>query len=249
MRKFAASSTAGKTLVYYRSSHADEITNLELQLEKEKQLALIDEERREERERLINLEFQLRQKKTASLRGSDKVSSWLSNTENKFRPKEKTTRGHQNRDFESKRCASVGNWVSPPTPGMDLMATVLGKRLLTSVKKELMLPINNEILEATDVNSWKWVPTKLNPADDGTRKNVKYFKSNSHWFQGPIFLKLEIDDWPKENKTNEALIDEEEETNTTEMKHPIILDGRNKAVQRIVHYHHVKNMHYGVKRY
>jgi hypothetical protein len=43
------------------------------------------------------------------------------------------------------------------------------------------------------------------------------------------------------------LIDEEEETNTTETKHPIILDGRNKAVQRMVHYHHVKNMHYDVE--
>jgi hypothetical protein len=211
IRKLASSSTAGRTSVCTRLSQKDEIINLELQLEKEKQLALIDEERREERERLIKLEFQLREKKAASLRSSDKVSSWLSYTENEFRAKEKTTRGgaeHQNRDFESKHCAPLENWVSPPTSGMELMAAVLRTRLLTAVKKELMLPINNEILEATDVNSRKWVPTKLNPADDGTRENVKYFKSDSHWFQGPKFLKLEIDDEPKENKTNETLKDE-----------------------------------------
>jgi hypothetical protein len=48
-------------------------------------------------------------------------------------------------------------------PTMELMPAVLGTKLLTAVKKELMLPINSEILEATDVNSWKWGPTKLNP--------------------------------------------------------------------------------------
>jgi hypothetical protein len=62
------------------------------------------------------------------MRGSENVSSWLSNTENEFGAKEKVTSGgakQRFQDFEDKRCAPVGNWVSPPTNKRDNQLSML----------------------------------------------------------------------------------------------------------------------------
>lgn len=54
-----------------------------------------------------------------------------------------------------------------------------------------------EILEDSDVSNWRWVPTKLNVADEVTKWTTKpNFASSSRWFGGPAFLRLHQEQWP-----------------------------------------------------
>jgi len=56
-----------------------------------------------------------------------------------------------------------------------------------------------EIQEDSDVDSWYWVPTTKNVADDATRdKEECDFSPDSRWVNGPEFLKLKPEEWPKE---------------------------------------------------
>ncbi|XP_055588978.1 uncharacterized protein LOC129741278 [Uranotaenia lowii] len=54
-----------------------------------------------------------------------------------------------------------------------------------------------EILETTDVFEWKWVPSKLNVADEATKWTTgPDLSSTSRWFNGPSFLYEPEDRWP-----------------------------------------------------
>ena len=44
----------------------------------------------------------------------------------------------------------------------------------------------------------RWVPTKENLADDGTRVPHGALKNNSRWFLGPPFFKKSENHWPIE---------------------------------------------------
>ncbi|XP_055604494.1 uncharacterized protein LOC129752749 [Uranotaenia lowii] len=55
----------------------------------------------------------------------------------------------------------------------------------------------SEILESTEIKEWRWVPTKLNVADDGTKwKGCPDLSASSRWFCGPDFLRNPEEDWP-----------------------------------------------------
>ncbi|XP_055634144.1 uncharacterized protein LOC129774432 [Toxorhynchites rutilus septentrionalis] len=55
-----------------------------------------------------------------------------------------------------------------------------------------------EILENTNVNEWRWVPSKLNPADEATKwGRGPYFNQESRWFTGPDFLRSPAEEWPE----------------------------------------------------
>ncbi|XP_055543353.1 uncharacterized protein LOC129728904 [Wyeomyia smithii] len=55
-----------------------------------------------------------------------------------------------------------------------------------------------EILELTDRNEWRWVPSKQNPADEATKwGSGPYFKANSIWYSGPEFLYKHEAEWPQ----------------------------------------------------
>ncbi|XP_053686412.1 uncharacterized protein LOC128735954 [Sabethes cyaneus] len=55
-----------------------------------------------------------------------------------------------------------------------------------------------EILEATEVTEWRWLSSKVNVADDGTKwKNKPDLSSTSRWFQGPPFLWKSKEEWPE----------------------------------------------------
>lgn len=57
----------------------------------------------------------------------------------------------------------------------------------------------SEILEYTEVNQWRWVPTKLNVADDATKwEKLPDMTSSSRWFNGPEFLWLPEEAWPRQ---------------------------------------------------
>ncbi|XP_036330280.1 uncharacterized protein LOC118742367 [Rhagoletis pomonella] len=52
----------------------------------------------------------------------------------------------------------------------------------------------NEILENSELDEWRWLPSALNPADFGTRPRDR--KRESFWLTGPKFLKEEEKNWP-----------------------------------------------------
>ncbi|XP_055622791.1 uncharacterized protein LOC129766295 [Toxorhynchites rutilus septentrionalis] len=115
-------------------------------------------------------------------------------------------------------------------PRMELQAAIIGTRLARTVVETLRIRITNkfywsdsrdvlcwinsdhrrytqfvgfrvtEILEATEAHEWRYVPSKLNVADDGTKWDAKPDLSlESRWFNGPDFLWTAEDMWPKSN--------------------------------------------------
>ena len=56
-----------------------------------------------------------------------------------------------------------------------------------------------EIRESTEISEWKWVPSKENAADDGTRIAPESLNNDSRWFVGPPFLRKPETQWPIEN--------------------------------------------------
>lgn len=54
------------------------------------------------------------------------------------------------------------------------------------------------IEESSKVNEWRWVPTKLNVADDATRDVPVAFNKEHRWYKGPDFLYQPEELWPVE---------------------------------------------------
>ncbi|XP_062538103.1 uncharacterized protein LOC134206403 [Armigeres subalbatus] len=112
-------------------------------------------------------------------------------------------------------------------PRSELQAAVIGVRSVDTISKSLSIHVSqrmfwtdskdvlcwirsdhrrynqfvafrvSEILETTDVFEWRWVPTKDNVADEGTKwKRAPNFASDSRWFRGPKFLVLNEENWP-----------------------------------------------------
>ncbi|XP_055622908.1 uncharacterized protein LOC129766407 [Toxorhynchites rutilus septentrionalis] len=56
-----------------------------------------------------------------------------------------------------------------------------------------------EILELTQVDEWRWVPSRWNVADEATKWGKgPNISSSSRWFQAPAFLYQEPDTWPQQ---------------------------------------------------
>lgn len=56
-----------------------------------------------------------------------------------------------------------------------------------------------EILEVTRPAQWRYISSKLNPADDATKPTkIEPFDINNRWFNGPDFLKESPELWPVE---------------------------------------------------
>ena len=62
-----------------------------------------------------------------------------------------------------------------------------------------------EIQDLTNATQWRYVPSKLNPADQGTKKSTLDFSENSISLFGPKFLKEDCQNWPQEKETKEKL--------------------------------------------
>ncbi|CAG7725500.1 unnamed protein product, partial [Allacma fusca] len=85
-------------------------------------------------------------------------------------------------------------------PRLELMAAVTGSRMAQRL---------GEIDELTDVKQWNWVSSKDNVADEATRNEAAVDLSNSsRWLNGPSFLKLSSDAWPKELKLKSRINDD-----------------------------------------
>ena len=54
-----------------------------------------------------------------------------------------------------------------------------------------------ELMQLSTPSEWRWVPGKVNPADEATRSAAAIDLSpDGRWFQGPSFLKLDDAEWP-----------------------------------------------------
>nr|XP_055033861.1 uncharacterized protein LOC129422150 [Misgurnus anguillicaudatus] len=114
-------------------------------------------------------------------------------------------------------------------PRLELCAALTGAQLSKLLQTELTLPLTStilwsdsttvlswlhssscrykvfvanrvtEILELTDLSSWRYVPSGQNPADDITRGSslVELAKPAHRWRQGPTFLKHSPHEWPQ----------------------------------------------------
>ncbi|XP_075150827.1 uncharacterized protein LOC142224934 [Haematobia irritans] len=69
----------------------------------------------------------------------------------------------------------------------------------------------SEILDSSNVEQWRWISGKDNPADEATRfKNGFQYKADGKWKNGPGFLCLNENLWPKQT-FNEDLNENTEE--------------------------------------
>ncbi|XP_058445110.1 uncharacterized protein LOC131426420 [Malaya genurostris] len=124
-------------------------------------------------------------------------------------------------------------------PKLELQACVLGMRLSKFVKESIDVPVSkiifwtdsrtalawinadprnyrqfvsfrvSEILEDTAKSDWRWVPSKLNPADEATKwGSGPYFNRSSRWFHGPQVLCLPDAEWPCSEKSIPATTEE-----------------------------------------
>lgn len=112
-------------------------------------------------------------------------------------------------------------------PRLELQACLLAARLQNSIRAELSVDIESvimwsdsktalgwirstkrkfsafvshrvgEILDVTSVDQWRWVPSKLNVADDATRGSEIPIIT-TRWLHGPEFLLQDQSVWPQE---------------------------------------------------
>ncbi|XP_055613814.1 uncharacterized protein LOC129760233 [Uranotaenia lowii] len=124
-------------------------------------------------------------------------------------------------------------------PRLELLAAVIGVRLRKTIEAGMSLKINktyfwsdsttvlswirsdlrryrpyvghriSEILDSSNVEEWRWVPTRLNVADDATKWGKgPAFDSRNRWYNAPEFLYDEEEEWPKDcsiPETNEEI--------------------------------------------
>ena len=117
-------------------------------------------------------------------------------------------------------------------PRLELQAALLGARLLKTVETELEIKSHKrflwsdsmtviqwikgdprtrhifvshrlgEINELTASSEWRWMPTKLNPADYATRWVNETIQEKHPWFVVPDFLRQDENEWPKQKILN-----------------------------------------------
>lgn len=144
-------------------------------------------------------------------------------------------------------------------PRLELQAAVMGARLSSMIKQELEFEFQSvtfwtdsttvlkwirsdaknfknfvahrlgEILEMSESSQWRWVPTKENVADDGTRDNLDSdLSSTSRWFHGPAWLKDEPRHWPQEAS---HLADEQEDDEGETKKYVNIIQTNPSVIE------------------
>ncbi|GFT57612.1 DUF1758 domain-containing protein [Trichonephila clavipes] len=75
----------------------------------------------------------------------------------------------------------------------------------------------SEILDLVPADSWRYVPTKMNPADIACRGlSPKELPKCVLWWEGPQWLSCEMDSWPKQPKRNDqtSSVSKEKKTNS-----------------------------------
>ena len=114
-------------------------------------------------------------------------------------------------------------------PRLELLAGLLGARLCQKIKTEHSIMIHEQFFwtdsrnvlwwvrskasdhqqfvsnrlgvidDLSQVNEWRWLSGKINPADDATRLHAPVcMKPSGRWFKGPEFLQKDRHEWPDE---------------------------------------------------
>ncbi|XP_036335546.1 uncharacterized protein LOC118745966 [Rhagoletis pomonella] len=126
-------------------------------------------------------------------------------------------------------------------PRLELQAAVLGTRLMQTIREQHSVSASDcilwtdsktvlnwigsehrrykpfvahrvaEILSATTVSDWRWVPTDENVADEATRAKRVECEHGSRWLCGPAFLRLDEEHWPKNHYASDGLAEDNEE--------------------------------------
>lgn len=112
-------------------------------------------------------------------------------------------------------------------PRLELQAAVIGARLATSIASSHRITISrrvlwtdsrdvicwlrsdhrrysqfvafrvSELLDLTEAGEWRWLSTKLNVADEGTKwQKLPTFEPDNRWFRGPYFIWEAEENWP-----------------------------------------------------
>ncbi|GFY12386.1 DUF1758 domain-containing protein [Trichonephila clavipes] len=79
----------------------------------------------------------------------------------------------------------------------------------------------SEILDLVPADSWRYVPTKMNPADIACRGlSPKELPKCVLWWEGPQWLSCEMDSWPKQPKRNDQTSSVSKERKRTAFSFP-----------------------------
>jgi hypothetical protein len=95
------------------------------------------------------------------------------------------------------------------------------------------------IRDGSDVSQWKYVPSKLNPADHASRGlSAEELTSKREWLHGPEFLNQPEENWPEpeENSTNKEESDTEQSRQSTEVYAAQIGELKTATDKLIEHY-------------
>ncbi|XP_062537923.1 uncharacterized protein LOC134206241 [Armigeres subalbatus] len=158
-------------------------------------------------------------------------------------------------------------------PRLELQAAVLGSRLLNSVIKMHDLQVTKrvlwtdsrtvlawlnsdhrkyhqfvgfriaEILTTTEVDEWRWIPTKINVADLATKWGTgPDLSGNGVWYHGPEFLRQSEELWPQQQRENSPTVEEIRSCNvhgsTPQPMVNLARFGRWERIQRTLGYVH-----------
>ncbi|XP_055523209.1 uncharacterized protein LOC129717358 [Wyeomyia smithii] len=141
-------------------------------------------------------------------------------------------------------------------PRLELEAAMMGSRLLQKIRTALTLNIRRhflwtdsatvlawlrsdsrryhqfvsfrvgEILSLTSVDEWRYVPSKLNVADDATKWNSgPSFDPENRWYQGPPFLRNPKEQWP-----GQSVVEDEADVACEELR----LVGVHQAAEEVI---------------
>ncbi|GFV25538.1 integrase catalytic domain-containing protein [Trichonephila clavipes] len=83
----------------------------------------------------------------------------------------------------------------------------------------------SEILDLVPADSWRYVPTKMNPADIACRGlSPKELPTCVLWWEGPQWLSCEMDSWPKQPKRNDQTSYVSKERKRTAFSFPVAVN-------------------------
>ncbi|XP_046549034.1 uncharacterized protein LOC124259013 [Haliotis rubra] len=148
-------------------------------------------------------------------------------------------------------------------PRLELCAALTGAQLAEMLSKELTVSIDSvnlwsdsttvltwllsdscqykvfvgtrvsEIQNLTDINNWRYVNTKDNPADDITcGKTLAELCGTSRWQSGPLFLCDKPERWPNPRPTSSAITED-----TCELKKTFCLTATVEPMPEFLNYH------------
>lgn len=92
------------------------------------------------------------------------------------------------------------------------------------------------IREATDIQQWRYVNTKHNPADEASRGlTAKEFVTDAKWLKGPEFLSLPASEWPTLD-LDSSLIPVDDPEVRKEPRVNVIVKYSDTPTDRLIHY-------------